>query len=115
MLALARSRLGGRLAAWAFARMSFAIPVHRLYDTPTLLAFEHPRPSYRVHILLTPKRAISSLEALGPQDADFLADLFAVVQSLVAERGLSASGYRLIANGGAYQDFPLLHFHLIAD
>jgi diadenosine tetraphosphate (Ap4A) HIT family hydrolase len=35
------------------------------------------------------------------------------VQSLVEENQLSA--YRLIVNGGEYQDFPQLHFHLISD
>jgi hypothetical protein len=28
---------------------------------------------------------------------------------------LAEGGYRLIVNGGKYQDFPYLHFHLISD
>jgi diadenosine tetraphosphate (Ap4A) HIT family hydrolase len=28
---------------------------------------------------------------------------------------LEQTGYRLIANGGAFQDVPHLHFHLIAE
>lgn len=95
--------------------MSFTIPLHRLRETTTLIAFHHPQPAYPVHILLVPKRALSGLEALTLQDSDFLADLFAAVQSLVNEFGLKSGGYRLIANGGAYQDFPHLHFHLIAE
>ncbi|MDX9953290.1 MAG: HIT domain-containing protein [Anaerolineae bacterium] len=95
--------------------MSFALPVHRLRETPTLLAFHHPRPSYPLHILLVPKRAIGSLSEIQPTDNDFLADLFTTVQSLIAEFNLEARGYRLIANGGQYQDVPQLHFHLIAD
>jgi histidine triad (HIT) family protein len=94
--------------------MSFALPVQRLRETNTLLAFHHPRPAYRVHILLVPKRAIPGLAALNPADQAFLSDLIACVQSLVAELGLEAGGYRLIANGGAYQDLPQLHFHLVA-
>lgn len=46
-------------------------------------------------------------------DSPFLPDLFAAVQSLVAEFQLPS--YRLIVNGGEYQDFPYLHFHLISD
>jgi hypothetical protein len=30
-------------------------------------------------------------------------------------RGLEAQGHRLIANGGSYQEVPMLHFHLISD
>ncbi len=94
--------------------MNFAIPLHRLRETGTLLAFYHPSPSYPVHILLVPKQAYASLQELPPGDSDFLRDLFETVQSLVRELGLSERGYRLIANGGAYQDVPVLHFHLIA-
>ena len=95
--------------------MSFAIPVHRLRETATLMAFHHPQPSYPVHILLVPKKAIANLSALTPADADFMVDLFAAIQSLVTEFGLEKSGYRLIANGGPYQALPQLHFHLISD
>ena len=98
-----------------FSRMSYALPVQRLRETPTLLAFYHPQPAYPLHILLVPRRAVASLVALDPaRDAAFLADLFAAVQSLVEELHLEQTGYRLIVNGGEYQDFPYLHFHLIA-
>lgn len=106
----------GRLApliGWIFAHMSFAIPVQRLRETDTLMAFRHPRPAYPFHVLLVPKKAVASLQALDAQDSAFLTDLYATVQSLVEEFQLSA--YRLIVNGGEYQDFPQLHFHLISE
>lgn len=46
-------------------------------------------------------------------DTIFFADLIQAVQSLVQELNLN-NGYRLITNGGKYQDVPHLHFHLIA-
>jgi len=95
--------------------MSFAIPVKRLYETDTLLAFRHPKPSYPFHVVLVPKRAVPCLENLDAADSAFLTDLVTAVQSLVKEFGLAESGYRLIVNGGAYQDFPHLHFHLISE
>ncbi len=63
---------------------------------------------------VVPKKALVSLAALTPADSAFMVDLFAAVQSLVAELHLEQAGYRLIANGGAYQDFPQLHFHLVS-
>ncbi len=95
--------------------MSFAIPVNRLRETKTLIAFYHPKPSYALHILIVPKRNIAQLGALTAADSDFMVDLFQNVQSLVAELDLEARGYRLIANGGKYQDVAHLHFHLVAD
>jgi histidine triad (HIT) family protein len=103
------------LLGWLLAHLSFALPLRRLRETRTLLAFHHPQPSYPVHIVLAPKKAIASLMRLEAQDAEFLIDLFATVQSLVAEFNLEERGYRLIVNGGANQEVTQLHFHLISE
>lgn len=94
--------------------MSFAIPVQRLRETRNLIAFYHPQPTYQVHILLVPKKALASLSELNSADAPFLVDLFQTVQDLVKELGLESGGYRLIVNGGQVQDVPQLHFHLVS-
>lgn len=93
--------------------MSFAIPVKRLRETETLMAFHHPKPSYPFHILLVPKRAVKTLMEFDSNDSSFLTDLYSTAQSLVKEFHLDA--YRLIVNGGEFQDFPQLHFHLISE
>ena len=111
-LRLANTRAGRKLVGWIFAYMSFAIPVKRLRETEILLAFYHPKPAYPFHVVLVPKQTVPTLMDLDP-DSTFLPDLFATVQSLVAEFQLSA--YRLIVNGGESQDFPHLHFHLVSD
>jgi len=93
--------------------MSFVIPVKRLRETETLLAFYHPKPAYKFHVLLVPKKSIISVKELDPTDSVFLIELYTTVQNLVDEFHLTA--YRLIVNGGEYQDFPQLHFHLISN
>jgi histidine triad (HIT) family protein len=115
ILSLARTSLGGLLIGWMFTYLSFAIPLKRLRESDTLVAFYHPHPSYPLHILLVPKRAITSLMDLSPSDADFLVDLYHTVQSLVDELGLERTGYRLVVNGGDYQQIRHLHFHLVSD
>jgi histidine triad (HIT) family protein len=101
------------LIGWIFTYMSFVIPIHRLRETSSLIAFHHPSPSYKFHVLIVPKRQVDSLVNLDPQDTTFLTDLYATAQSLVNEFELKA--YRLVVNGGDYQDFPHLHFHLISN
>jgi histidine triad (HIT) family protein len=101
------------LIGWIFAHLSFVIPVKRLHETDTLLAFYHPRPSHTFHVLLVPKKAVAALKDFDSKDFAFLKDLYSTVQQLVDEYHLAA--YRLIVNGGEYQDFPQLHFHLISD
>ena len=93
--------------------MSFVIPVNRLRETKTLLAFYHPKSSYSFHVLIIPKKSVKNLKDLDIKDTEFLSDVYATVQSLVDEFKLPA--YRLIVNGGEFQDFPQLHFHLIAE
>ena len=100
---------------WIFTHMAFALPVKRLRETETLVAFYHPQPSHALHILLVSKRPFSSLMDVPPGDSEFAHDLLEAVQSLVRELDLEQRGYRLIANGGTYQDVPHLHFHLVAD
>jgi histidine triad (HIT) family protein len=95
-----------------FEHISFAIPVKRLRETESLMAFHHPKPVYPFHVLLVPKKAIVSLQELDTTDTTFLSDVYSTVQQLVDEFQLPA--YRLILNGGEYQDFPQLHFHLVS-
>ena len=90
------------------------LPVKRLRETDTLVAFYHPKPNYPVHILLMPKLELPNFQALDTNHTAFLADVVSTAQSLVEEFGLAEKGYRLIVNGGEYQDFPHLHFHLIS-
>lgn len=68
------------------------------------MAFHHPKPSYPFHVLLVPKRAVKTLMEFDSTDSAFLADLYSTVQSLVDEFHLAS--YRLIVNGGEYQDIP---------
>lgn len=109
---LANTPPGQTLIAWTFSHMSFAIPAKRLRETDALLAFYHPKPAYSFHVILVPKKGIRSFADLEPTDP-FLADLVTAAQSIVAEYHLSS--YRLIVNGGAHQEFPRLHFHLISE
>lgn len=111
----ARTKLGSKLVGFVIDKMSFLLPVERLRETKTLLVFYHPQPSYPLHILIVPRRAARSIYDLQPEEAAFWKDLVLVVQELVKEFNLDERGYRLILNGGRYQDIPQLHFHLISE
>ncbi len=113
-LSLARSSFVRPLIGWVFAHASFFLPVERLRQTETLLAFYHPRPGYPLHIVLAPKKAIAALTDLTPADDHWLCDLLRTAHATAKELDLAESGYKLIVNGGAYQQVPQLHFHLIA-
>jgi len=109
---LANTQLGRFLVGWIFEHMSFVIPAKRLRETDTLLAFYSPKPAHPFHVIIVPKKDVRSFADLELADP-FLADLVTAAQSIVAEYNLPA--YRLIVNGGEYQEFPHLHFHLVSD
>lgn len=113
--ALASSHTGLGLISWILTHMSLLIPAQLLLETRTLVAFYHPQPAYPVHILLAPKSPVASLLDLTDAHQDFLGDLFSSVQKLVKDLNLEQGGYRLIVNGGSYQEFPYLHFHLVSN
>lgn len=114
LLDLARSRLGGFVVGLVFAQFSFLIPGQKLWNSRTLIAFEHPRPAYPTHILLVPKRRISGLENLGAEDAAFIMEIFHTSSHLAAEKGLGPGEYELVVNAGLFQDVKQIHFHLIS-
>lgn len=114
LLQLGRSALAEPLIGWFFARCSFLLPVKRLYESETLLAFRHPRPSYPVHVLLVPKKAILGHAALQASDGGLLLEIIKTGQALAESLHLTHQGYQLILNAGAYQEVPQLHVHLIS-
>lgn len=115
VLRFARTWLGGLLVSWIFSNMSFVLPVRRLHETDNWLAFHHPQPSHEVHILIVSKRNYYSILDVPSSDSAFLQDLLELVGALVRELDLEQHGYRLLTNGGVYQDVDHLHFHLISD
>ena len=95
--------------------LSFTIPGKRLYETENLVALHHPHPSYPTHLLILPKKVLPSLMDLNRDDQSLLGEVMEAVQILIKQYELEKTGYRLIVNGGKYQDMPQLHFHLISD
>lgn len=103
-----------KLFIWGLANMSEYLPVRKISETDSLFVFHHPQPEYPLHILLVPKLKIRDISQFDPQEGQFLQDVFMVVRDLVQEFNLAEQGYRLIVNGGEYQKFPQLHFHLVS-
>ncbi len=110
----ARSRLGGTIVGWSFAHMSWIIPVDKLYETDRVVAFHHPKPSHPVHVLIVPKKPIESVLSIGDDDTGYVTEVISAAQHIVRILELEESGFRLIVNGGHYQDVRQVHFHLVS-
>jgi histidine triad (HIT) family protein len=107
-------KLVQKAAVWSLIHASFAFPIKPLRQTTHWMAFCHPNPVYPVHIVVVPKVAWSDWLAVDPAAGEMMREFIELTQSMIRDFELAPAGYRLITNGGRFQTFPHLHFHLIA-
>ncbi|MES2771889.1 MAG: histidine triad nucleotide-binding protein [Pseudomonadota bacterium] len=90
------------------------IPARKVYEDDQLLAFHDIAPQRPVHILLIPKRHISSLATTVAEDALLLGKMLVLANQLAVEQG-SPDGFRLIINNGriGQQEVQHLHAHIV--
>ncbi len=91
------------------------IPAKIVYEDDLCLAFEDINPRAPVHLIVIPKKEISSVDDIADADASLVGHLFVAMGKMAAELGLT-NGYRIVTNCGrdAGQEVMHLHFHLLA-
>jgi histidine triad (HIT) family protein len=91
------------------------IPADIVYDDEYCLAFNDVDPQAPTHVLVIPKKELTSLADLTVEDQALMGHIFLVIKRLADERGLVANGYRVVTNCGCDggQTVSHLHFHLL--
>ncbi|MEO8208679.1 MAG: histidine triad nucleotide-binding protein [Chloroflexota bacterium] len=103
-------------ATCLFCRMVAGdVPATRVAEDDLVLAIRDIAPHAPTHILLMPKRHVTSAVELGPEDATLLGALFGMAASIARDEGIDDAGYRVVTNVGAWggQSVDHLHFHLM--
>jgi histidine triad (HIT) family protein len=90
------------------------IPAKIIYEDERCLAFHDVAPQAPVHVLVIPKKPISSVAVIEDADAPLIAHLWIVIRNLAAQLNL-IGGYRVVVNCGrdGGQSVDHLHFHLL--
>ena len=90
------------------------IPSEKVYEDEEILVFKDIHPKAPVHILVIPKKHISSAMEIEEQDEALIGKMFTVIKKLAKEFGLE-NGYRIVNNCGSDggQEVMHLHFHLL--
>jgi histidine triad (HIT) family protein len=87
-----------------------------VYEDDDILAFNDISPQAPIHVLIIPKKHISTLNDADESDIEVLGKLNRVAAKLASELGFSEQGYRLVMNcndaGG--QAVYHIHLHLLA-
>ena len=91
------------------------IPAEIIYEDEDLLAFKDINPVAPTHILLIPKKHVSTLLDLTDEDSEIIGRIVLLSKKLAIELGLEEKGFRLVSNckenGG--QTVYHIHFHLL--
>ena len=89
------------------------IPADIVYEDDDCLAFRDINPQAPTHILVIPKKSITTLSACQADDQALLGQLLLAVNKIAEQEGLE--GFRVVINNGAIagQTVHHLHLHLI--
>lgn len=91
------------------------LPADVVYEDDDLIAFNDISPQAPTHMLIIPKKHISTVNDLTEAESDIPGALVLRAKALAAEKGIAESGYRLIlnCNGEGGQTVYHLHLHLL--
>lgn len=90
------------------------IPAQKVYEDEDILAFNDINPARPVHVLVIPKKHITSLATVVAEDTLVLGKILAKANEIAVTQG-SPDGFRVIINTGrvGQQEVPHLHAHIV--
>ena len=91
------------------------IPAKIVFEDEQCLAFYDVTPQAPVHVLLIPKKPISSLANVGEEDQSLIGHMMLKTAEIARKLGLEEKGYRVVTNIGSDggQSVFHLHFHIL--
>jgi histidine triad (HIT) family protein len=88
------------------------IPARVAYQDETILAFHDINAQGPVHILVIPKKHVTSLLDLTEGDDALVGSLVRKARELAVANGLGERGFRLVFNAGDDAGYSVYHVHL---
>lgn len=91
------------------------IPCEKIYEDDIVLSFKDISPGAPSHVLIIPKKHISSLNEVTDEDSKIVAHVFIVLKEIVKKLGINETGYRIVSNCGEQggQTVEHIHFHVL--
>lgn len=90
------------------------IPSSKVYEDDYVYAFNDINPMAPVHILVIPKKHISSLLEIDETNSDIMPHIFEAISKIAKDKQLE-KGFRVVSNCNEYggQSVFHLHFHIL--
>lgn len=83
-----------------------------VYENDDVLAFKDINPQAPVHVLIVPKRHVSTINDIEPADAELIGRLFLAAKEVALQEGVGERGYRTLMNCNADGGQLVFHVHL---
>jgi histidine triad (HIT) family protein len=95
--------------------VSKEIPSEIVLETNNIIAFNDINPQAPVHILIIPRKHISTINDLENSDSALISEMFLVAKELASEKGIAIDGYRTVfnCNSAGGQEVYHIHLHLL--
>lgn len=92
------------------------IPAKIVYEDEKVLVFYDINPQAPYHILVIPKKHISTLLDLQEEDKELIGYIYLIIKKIAQELGFAERGYRVVVNckEEAGQTVFHVHFHVLA-
>lgn len=90
------------------------IPSEKVYEDDEILAFKDINPQAPIHILVIPKKHISSALQIEEEDKELIGKIFIAIKKIANQFNLE-NGYKILNNCGVEggQEVMHIHFHLL--
>lgn len=92
------------------------IPSEIVYEDEGIIAFKDINPAAPIHILVIPKKHISSIIDMKKEDEATIGRIYSIINKIAEDIGIKEKGFRVILNCGedGGQEVKHIHFHLLA-
>ena len=87
-------------------------PSRVVHADDQLVAFHDIRPQAPTHVLVVPRRHVTSLLDLAPGDDGLLGAMVRRARDVARDLGLGERGFRLVMNCGDDAGYSVYHIHL---
>lgn len=83
-----------------------------VHESDSVVAFNDINPQAPHHILIIPRKHISTINDLTEKDAKLLCDMHLLAKELASKRGIADSGFRTVFNCNSDAGQSVFHIHL---
>ena len=88
------------------------IPAEKVFEDDLVVAFKDIHPQAPIHILIVPRKHISTVNDVAAEDQMLIGHMILTAQKLAATNSIDESGFRLIMNCNAEGGQTVFHIHL---